>query len=100
MLAYLYSFELFWNVGNHYYRTGAIAGIAQILSQMLFISSFPTAQIAIRNLPNELIIRDVVYFPFTVALQWLLYGCLFGAWRWRRNSMERSLQIPANVAKK
>jgi hypothetical protein len=100
MVSYLYLFETLWAVSNvpspcdpqhtFVYRSGPIQGPATVVRQVLWILSFPSAQQSHMWLPDEPYAKDLVYTPLASAIQWFVYGCVFGLWRYRHGVRHRA----------
>jgi hypothetical protein len=104
MLTYVYSFEILWAISMRPvpcsseifdYRS-SISHPAVILRQALWLLSFPSAQLLNRLIPDEPYTKELVYFPFGVALQWFGYGCLFGWFLQIRSARKKSPKTENN----
>jgi hypothetical protein len=93
MLAYLYTYEILLvmslkptptaypeHLGEVRQIPAVLDWIASQLSRFLTFFSFPMYALAVRVF-SEPYYSECVYIPFTCALQWFGWGCLFAGWR-------------------
>jgi hypothetical protein len=68
---------------------------SSLFGRVLQSLSFPMQAVGLNLLPSEPYFEASVYLPFVSAVQWFLYGCIFGWWRSRVQLKKSRAESPA-----
>lgn len=71
---------------DHVYesRGSSSSRIAERTHQMLLVASFPMAIFVENTRWDDAFFEQLIYTPYLLSIQHLVYGCLLGLWRSRK----------------
>lgn len=65
-------------------RGSSLSRVAERAHQLLLVVSVPAARIAENIKWDDSFFEQLIYVPYLISIQYLVYGCIFGVWRYRR----------------
>ncbi len=71
---------------DHVYesRGSSLSRIGERVHQLLLVVSLPTALIVENTRWDDPFFEQLIYMPYLMSIQWLVYGSIFAVWRSRR----------------